>query len=140
MSYPQQPGGWSDPSWPTPNEPYQDPGHGSYQAYAEYVVPLPPGPAYGPAQPPYGYGIPPAPKTNGLAIASMIVSLSSFGFCGLSGIVGAIMGHIARQQIRETREAGDGMAVTGIVVGWILFSLFALGVGLVILSAAYDGN
>lgn len=69
-----------------------------------------------------GYGPPtyvPQP-TNGLAIASMILSIAGFG------PVGAIMGHVARTQIRERNEQGDGFALAGIIVGWVTTGLFVL--------------
>jgi hypothetical protein len=129
MSYGQQPGNWSDQSWPNPNQPYSDPGYQGYPGYPASAVPASPG---------YGYGYPaPAPvrQTNGLAIASMVVSLASIVVCGFPAIVGAIMGHVARKQIRERGEDGDGMALTGVIVGWIVFALSVLGVGLYILFA-----
>jgi hypothetical protein len=126
MSYPQQPGNWSDQSWPNPNQPYSDPGYAGYPGYPASATPASPG--YG-----YGYGgyaqpMPPARRTNGLAIAAMVVSLASIVVtCGYGGIVGAIMGHVARRQIRERGEEGDGMALTGVIVGWIMFALAILG-------------
>jgi hypothetical protein len=129
MSYGQQQGGWPDQSWPNPNQPYSDPGYqAGYPGYPASAVPASPG---------YGYGYPTGPvrQTNGLAIASMVVSLASIVICGFPAIVGAIMGHVARKQIRERGEDGDGMALTGVIVGWIVFALSVLGVGLYILFA-----
>jgi hypothetical protein len=127
MSYGQQPGNWSDQSWPNPNQanqPYSDPGYGGYAGgYPASATPASPG---------YGYGYPgyaptPTRQTNGLAIAAMVVSLASIVVCGYPAIVGAIMGHVARKQIRERGEEGDGMALTGVIVGWIVFALSVLG-------------
>jgi hypothetical protein len=89
--------------------------------------PTAPGYAY-PA--PYGHAYPaPVARNNGLAIASMVVSIAAFAVCGgLLGIVGAILGHVARRQIREQGGEGDGMALAGIIVGWIGF---AIGLALV---------
>jgi hypothetical protein len=122
MSYGQQPGNWSDQSWPNPNQPYSDPGYqGQYPGYPQSAVPASPG--YG-----YGYQAPaPMRQTNGLAIAAMVVSLASIVVCGFPAIVGAIMGHVARRQIRERGEDGDGMALTGVIVGWIVFALTIIG-------------
>ncbi|WP_051393556.1 DUF4190 domain-containing protein [Glycomyces arizonensis] len=52
-----------------------------------------------------------------MAIAAMVVGI--VGACNPIGILGLIFGTIARRQIRETGEQGDGFAVTGIVLGWI---------------------
>jgi hypothetical protein len=125
MSYPpQQPGNWSDQSWPNPNQPYSDPGYQGYPGYQASGAPASPGYGYGYG----GYAQPmPVRQTNGLAIASMVVSLASIVICGYPAIVGAIMGHVARRQIRERGEDGDGMALTGVIVGWIVFALSVLG-------------
>ncbi|GAB3657833.1 DUF4190 domain-containing protein [Glycomyces tarimensis] len=77
--------------------------------------PQPP-PTY-PYPPPYGYPYVPPRPYNGMAIAAMIVGI--VGACNPIGILGLIFGTIARRQIRETGEQGDGFAVTGIVLGWI---------------------
>jgi hypothetical protein len=131
MSYPQQPGNWQDPSWPASQSygdpAYQQPGY-QQPGYQEpgYQQPAYPG-SGAPASPGYPY-IAPAPHTNGLAIASLVVSLASIVLCGLPAIVGAILGHVARRQIRERGEAGDGMALAGIIVGWIVFGLSVVGI------------
>jgi MFS family permease len=77
-------------------------------------------------------------KTNGLAIASLVVSivgavmLVCYGIGGLISIVGAILGHVARRQIRERQEGGDGMALAGVIVGWIVTAIAALVVAVVV--------
>jgi hypothetical protein len=82
-----------------------------------------------PATPPgYGYpayAYPAAAPTNGLAIAALVCALAGLAV-GISAPVGAILGHIARRQIRERGEQGDGMALAGIIVGWILTGIMAL--------------
>ncbi|MBO4208937.1 DUF4190 domain-containing protein, partial [Micromonospora echinofusca] len=96
-----------------------------------YGAPVAPTPdPYAPAgyapQPGYPvYGYTPVPQTNGLAIASMVVSIVSFvGLCfyglgGYLGILGAILGHVAKRRAKEKGESGDGMALAGIIIGWI---------------------
>src|SRR5215207_6461028 len=88
----------------------------------------PPYQPYG-APPPSPYGPPAVPaQTNPLAVGSLIVSIGSAVFCcGLPGIAGAIMGHVARKQIREQpNQTGEGLALGGIIVGWIAFGLSIL--------------
>jgi hypothetical protein len=80
-----------------------------------------PGP-YG--QPQYGYPYAPPPRTNGLAIASMVLGILWMYWIG--SILALVFGYIARNQIRERNEAGGGMATAGIVLGWIGVGLFAL--------------
>jgi hypothetical protein len=158
MSYPQQPGGgWQDQSWPS----YQDPnqpasgmpsspaGYGGYDTPVYQGQPQPQQPVYPqsvqPASyPGYGYGQPvavaPTQSTNGLAIASLIVSLAGLFTCGLTSLVGAILGHVARKQIRERGEGGDGLALGGIISGWIIFGLAAIGlvIYLVLIVAVFS--
>ena len=73
-----------------------------------------------------GYG-PPQPVTNGLAIASLICSLGGLLTC-ISAPVGIVLGHMAKRQIRQTGEQGEGLAVAGLWVGYILTGLGLLGI------------
>ncbi|NGZ99818.1 DUF4190 domain-containing protein [Nocardioides sp. W3-2-3] len=60
-----------------------------------------------------------------MAIASLVVSIVGLGLCcGGPSIVGAILGHVARKQIRERGEGGAGLALAGVIVGWIAFAIF----------------
>lgn len=106
----------------------------------------PPGPPpyqpYGGQQPPYGqppygqnpFGYPAPRPTNGLAIASLVVSVLSIVVCaGAPGFIGAILGHVARGQIRREQQEGAGLAIAGVIVGWLGFALF---IGLVIFFIA----
>jgi hypothetical protein len=106
-------------------EPY--PGQSGYppqEPPAGYDVPQPPAAGYPPGYP--GYYYPPQRRTNGLAIAALVVSCASLVTCPLLGGVGAVLGHVARRQIRETGEEGDGLALAGIIIGWILVALSLL--------------
>ncbi len=90
--------------------PYAQPGHGQ-----PYYGPGPYGqPGYG-AAPGYPYGRP----TNSLAILSLVLA---FVFAP----AGLVTGIIARRQIRQTHEDGDGLALAGIIVGGIVTALFVL--------------
>lgn len=59
-----------------------------------------------------------ARQTNSMAIASMVLGLGEFFTFGLTAIPAVICGHIAQRQIRETGEDGNGMATTGLVLGY----------------------
>lgn len=104
-----------------------------------YQQPYPPPYPY----PGYGYGQPYAPprSTNGLAVASLltsVVGLATFlcyGFGIAAGVVGAILGHVARRQIRATGQDGAGLALAGIIVGWIAIVTGVLGVLLLVAIA-----
>ena len=66
---------------------------------------------------PYG---PPAlaPRTNGMAIAALACGIGGF-FVFPASFAAVVLGHIARREIRQTGEAGDGMATVGLVLGYI---------------------
>jgi hypothetical protein len=63
--------------------------------------------------------------TNGLALAAMICSLVGI-VSGIGFPIGAVMGHIALRQVRESGEQGEGYAKAGIIVGWIGTGLYTL--------------
>jgi len=105
-------------------------GNDPYQPYGQPQAPYGQAPYGQPAQP---YGYPTPPTTNGLAIASLVVSVISLTAClGATGIIGAILGHVAKSQIRQRNDQGGGLALAGIIVGWVGFALFLLGVGALI--------
>lgn len=80
------------------------------------AAPLLAQPGYAQAQPGYVQSQPAyatqGARTNTLALVSLI-----FGILGGS-LVSIILGHIAMSQIRRTREAGQGMAIAGLVLGY----------------------
>jgi tetratricopeptide (TPR) repeat protein len=80
---------------------------------------------------------PPAPpaRTNSLAIASLVLSLCGLLFC-VSAPVGAVIGHVARGQIRDRGENGDGLALAGIIVGWLVTVAGCCFVGIMINNGA----
>ena len=56
-------------------------------------------------------------RTNGGAVASFVLSL--LGVFGIGSLLGIILGHSARRAIRQTGESGDGLAVAGLVLGYL---------------------
>ncbi|WP_396912916.1 DUF4190 domain-containing protein [Mycolicibacterium sp.] len=54
----------------------------------------------------------PAPPTNPLAIVALIMAF-------VFPIVAVVLGHVSRAQIRRTGEGGYGLAVAGLVLGYI---------------------
>ena len=58
-------------------------------------------------------------KTNGLAIASMVLGIIWLYWIG--SVLALVFGYMAKSQIdrSEGRESGRGMATAGIVLGWI---------------------
>lgn len=106
----------SDQNPPASNEPTPPP---AYTPPAPPAYNTPAAPAYGaaPAAPqaysPQGYGQPAGgDKWNVLAIVSLV---SAF-FVSLAAI---ICGHIALSQIKRTGEKGRGLAIAGLVLGYV---------------------
>jgi hypothetical protein len=97
----------------------------AFERGAAPVVPTPPAapeeylppPAY--AAQPYPYGYQMQAPTNGMAIASLVTSCVMLVSCMPLSVIGAILGHIARRQIRDTGESGGGLALAGVIIGWI---------------------
>ena len=106
---------------PPPNVPAYSPppppGFGPPQGYPPPDKGQFGGPAYGVPYSPYG-----VPQTNGLAIASLVCSLAGLVTC-ISAPVGIVLGHVAKKQIRQTGEQGEGLATAGLWVGYILTGL-----------------
>ncbi|MGW4499257.1 DUF4190 domain-containing protein [Micromonospora sp. NPDC004336] len=149
MTYPPPSGGWNDPAWsgqqssppadpvsgqpipaqPTGPDPYAppdpyaagDPYAGVKQTSGQPAAAGYPPPAY----PMYGYAAP--QRTNGIAIAALVLALVGFASC-ITAPVGAILGHVAQKQIQQTGESGEGMAKAAIIIGWILTGLIVLAI------------
>jgi hypothetical protein len=88
-----------------------------------------------------GYPPPqPGGTTNTMAIVSLVLSLAGLAIW-LSAPVGAVLGHIARKQIRERGEQGDGMALAGIIIGWVITGLGIVACcGIIALAIAADNT
>lgn len=65
--------------------------------------------------------------TSGLAIASLVTGLFAWCFV-VPGIVAIVLGHLALEQIDRSggATAGRGMAIAGIVLGWIGVALLGV--------------
>jgi hypothetical protein len=100
-------------------------------------LPVGPGPVVFPAQPPF---VPPAAKTNGLAIASLACGLSQFVLGPLPTIPAIVLGHLARGQIRRTGEQGAGLALAGLILGWVTVILGVIAIGLLTVTATRGGT
>lgn len=81
----------------------------------------------------YGaYGYPPpiysAPRTNALAIASLVASIAGFLTCGIGNILGFVFGIVGLRQIKRTGEGGRGLAIAGIVISTLTFALLVAAI------------
>lgn len=117
-----------------PPYPQQGPGQQPYgqQGYGQQGYGQQPG--YQPGYPPptgypqqgYGYG---PPRTNSLAVVSLIAGIAGLIILPLIGsIVAVITGPMAKRQIAQRGEGGSGMATAGIITGWVGIVLTVLSV------------
>lgn len=108
----------------------------------------PPPPGYGPPAgygphagylPPPGYGGYPAQGTNGLAIASLCCSVVGCIY-GIPAILAIVFGFVARSQIKQTGQQGAGLALAGIIVGFVWIALGLAFLALVVAGIASDSS
>jgi Domain of unknown function (DUF4190) len=122
MTYP--PAGNPDPYGQQPQQPdpYGQPQQPQPDPYNPYAAApgSPAAPQYGQPQPyaqqPY---VQPAAPTNTMAILSLVFA---FVFAPLA----IVFGHMAKKQIKQTGEGGDGLATAGLVMGYIFTGLAVL--------------
>ncbi|MFF0205526.1 DUF1707 and DUF4190 domain-containing protein [Streptomyces sp. NPDC005017] len=91
------------------------------------VADLPQGPA--PQQPAVPMAFVPLARqrTNDKAVAAAVCGGLVFFTAGLTGIPAVILGHAARGEIRRSGEGGDGLALAGLILGWVALGTWALG-------------
>jgi hypothetical protein len=161
MTYPPPPPPGAGGQFPPPEQiqPYQPPQAyqppQTYQPDNPYAAPYQQPPPYSPPQAyDYGYGNPYSqgygpmlkPPTEGLSIAALVVScvavagLCASGLGGLLGIVGAIMGHVAQRKISANGSSGRGMALAGIIVGWVATALALVALAFIIFAIASESD
>ena len=80
----------------------------------------------------YGYAVVPVPaytqpaQTNGLAVASLVLGILWIWWIGSA--LALIFGYVAKSQIDSShgRQSGRGLAIAGIVLGWVGAATFIL--------------
>ena len=78
----------------------------------------------------------PATPTSALAIVSLVFGILAWVMLPVLGpIVAVITGHMARAEIRrsESRIDGDGLAIGGLVLGYLQIAMLLIGFVLLIL-------
>jgi hypothetical protein len=60
-----------------------------------------------------------APRTNGMAVASLVLGILWFWWIG--SILALIFGYVGKSEIERSggRQTGRGLAIAGIVLGWV---------------------
>lgn len=61
----------------------------------------------------------PRPRTNGKAVGAAVCGVLCLPSFGLTGIPAVVLGQAARSEIQRTGEGGDGLALLGLVLGWM---------------------
>ncbi len=117
-----KPSGWGTPYGPPGQYPPPNP-H------------APPGAAY-PAYP--GYPAYLAPRTNGMAVASLVLGVLGWLPCAVGSILAIVFGAIAQNQIKAAagREGGAGLARAGLILGCIGVGLWVTYFVVVLLVTA----
>lgn len=110
-------------------EPQGQPQAPQYSAPQPPQTPQPQTPQYAQPQPQYTapqqpYAAPqpayaPAPPTNTLAIIALVGSF-------FISLVGVICGHIALKQIARTGEGGRGLALAGLIIGYVGIAVWVI--------------
>ena len=94
-------------------------------------------PASYPPAPPAGYTPYPAQK-SGTNVLAIIALVGAFVF----PLAGVICGHIALSQIKRTGENGRGLAIAGLIIGYVYIAFIVLMVIIAIIvgvAASYAG-
>jgi hypothetical protein len=76
-------------------------------------------------------------RTNGLAVASLVLGILWLSWIG--SILALIFGYLALGQIRRQNEGGRGLAIAGIILGWVGIATLVL-VGVLLAVAATQGT
>jgi uncharacterized protein DUF4190/uncharacterized protein DUF1707 len=81
-------------------------------------------------------------RTNSLAVAALACGIGQLWFLILAGIPAIILGHMARRQIRSTGEKGNGLALAGLILGYIgtVAVLIVVGAVIVLVLAVYQSQ
>jgi hypothetical protein len=79
-----------------------------------------------------------AQRTNGYAIASLVLGIAGlFVFPVIPSILAIVFGHKARDEIRSAPGmTGDGLALAGLILGWLGVALAAVGLLFLLLVLA----
>jgi uncharacterized membrane protein len=77
----------------------------------------------------------PAPvvPTNVLAIVSLVTGILGLTFAPfISSLAAIITGHISLHQIKATHEQGRGMAIAGLILGYVMLALALIALAVII--------
>jgi len=77
-------------------------------------------------------------KTNGLAIASLILGVLGFLSCGATALIGLILGIVSMNQVRKSNSAqgGGGIALAGTIVSAVSLLFIPIGAAMLLPALA----
>jgi hypothetical protein len=154
-------GSWQPPSGPPPGPPaygapsygappYGAPQPGPYPSGGGGYAPPPP-PGYGP--PPtggygayptgYGYAGPVAPRTDGTAIAALVLAICSFLVCPIiPAVIALAMVPGSRRTIYASGGSVSGLGLLSAtkIIAWINIGLAVVGIGAIVLIALVSSS
>jgi hypothetical protein len=117
-----------------PQDPYLSPdGHWRWDG-TQWV---PAAPFY---YPPAYYGPPPTGGTDGKAIGSLVCALAAPFVCGLSSIVAVILGHQSRREARRAGREPSGLALAGLIIGYLGVAAAVAFLALVVVGTATSAH
>ncbi|KQS17207.1 DUF4190 domain-containing protein [Frigoribacterium sp. Leaf186] len=70
-------------------------------------------------------------QRNTLALVSMILGIAGF-VTAITSIGAIVTGHMALSQIKKRGEEGRGMALTGLILGYVVVALTIIGIILIV--------
>ena len=79
-----------------------------------------------------------APPYDGLAITSFVFGVLWLGWMG--SIVAVVLGHFALSNIGRTQARGRGLAIAGLILGYIWLAILVLLILLAIIGAVYGSR
>jgi len=128
----------TDPPAPASGQPYgQPPASGQPYGQPAPYQQQPQGYAYGaPGYGTPGYGAPgyaPVATTNTLAILALV-------FAFIFSPAAIVLGHLAKRQIRQTGEQGEGLATAGLWLGYIFTVIGVLFCAVYVIAIIFAVN
>src|SRR5271157_3636797 len=82
----------------------------------------------------------PPVTTNSLARASLVLGVAEFFTMGLTAIPAIICGHMAKREMRLTGQRGDGLATSGLVLGYMAVIFWGILIALSIVGAIISAS
>jgi hypothetical protein len=108
-----------------------------YGDLAPIIADLPGGGAFTAPYPQSGYYTVMRAPSNGLAAGSLVSSLIGL-LIPPATVPAVILGHVSRSQIRRTGQRGDGIALAGLIIGYLGLAFWTL-ILVVAIAAATHG-